>query len=61
MKIKTTVTLCEQCKNNNWRHMDEIKTAAIERGDKPTKAVWCAASDRPENMRFIKCSHFETL
>lgn len=52
------ISLCEKCKLNNWRHMQEIIEAYKDAGIKRPSHIWCDAKDRPENIKFEKCSNF---
>lgn len=55
------ITLCEKCRNNDWRHnqdlIDAFKAAGLGRGD----SIWCAATDRPEDLHFEYCPHFSAM
>lgn len=53
------VSLCEKCQNNDWRHFQDIIDAIKEAGGDRPGCIWCAATDRPEDLKFDHCRNFD--
>lgn len=52
------ISLCEQCRYNDWRHMQEIIDAYKAAGLERPHHIWCAATDRPEDLQFEMCGSY---
>lgn len=55
------VSLCERCRHNDWRRMQGVIDAFRDAGIPRPSCIWCAASDRPEDLRFEACRSFDEL
>ena len=55
------ITLCEQCRNNDWRHMQDYIDVCKSLGWERPRHIWCAANDRPEDLHFETCGLFKPM
>lgn len=53
------ISLCEKCRNYNWRKMQTIIDTFREAGLDRPRHIWCHATHRPEDIHEVFCVNFE--
>lgn len=52
------ISMCERCKEYNWRKMQDIIDVFRDAGLERPKHIWCKATNRPEDIQYAFCPNF---
>lgn len=53
------ISKCERCRHYDWKRMQMIIDAFRDSGIPRPRHIWCAAKNRPEDIREVFCDTFE--